>query len=88
MATNARISFEANWETIGHLLEVGSDARRSQDQIAAVNRSALVFCITAWESYVEDMAQEAAAYIADNCATFSDLPQISAQDNCCKGDAA
>lgn len=75
MATNALVSFEANWETIGHLLEVGADTRRSQNQIAAVNRAALVFCITAWESYVEDVAREAADYIADNCARFSDLPK-------------
>jgi len=34
----------------------------------------MVFCITAWESYVEDLALEGAKYLADHCPAFKDLP--------------
>lgn len=75
MGTVAQRSFEDNWATIGHLLSVGSGHPRTHEQIAAVNQASLVFCITAWEAYVEDVAREAAEYLARNCPSFDRLPK-------------
>ncbi|MCW4466566.1 HEPN domain-containing protein [Glutamicibacter sp. MNS18] len=75
MSTNAKVSFDENWETIEALMILtGASGSRTQRQIAAQNQAALSFCITAWEAYVEDVAKEAATYLAENCSRFSDLP--------------
>lgn len=75
MPTNASNSFDASWQTIETLLDLGKDGKRTQEQIAAINKAALVFYITAWESYVEDLAREAASFVAQHCKSFSKLPK-------------
>ena len=75
MCTNARTSFNANWSTIEDLLSIGAEGTRSWGQRAAVNRAALIFVVTAWESYVEDAVREAADLMATHCPTFMDLPK-------------
>lgn len=76
MPTAAKNSFEENWSTITNLMEmVGAGGSTTHPQSAARNRAALAFCITTWESYVEDALREASTYVADNCSAFSTLPK-------------
>jgi hypothetical protein len=76
MATEARASFEENWQTIRELVpKRGERGKGSHAMRAARNKAALVFCITAWEAYVEDLVREGTDYLALNCNSFSDLPR-------------
>lgn len=73
--TDAKTSFESNWTTITDLMTIGEEGTRTQPQRASVNRAALIFVVTAWESYVEDVVREAADLMATHCASFEDLPK-------------
>lgn len=75
MGTQAQASFEDNWTTISHLMSIGEEGTRTQPQRAAVNRAALIFIVTVWESYVEDVVREAADLMATHCPSFQDLPK-------------
>ncbi len=77
MATQSKLSFEESWQSISALLALrGADGgKRTHAQKAAQNQAALIFCITAWEAYVEDLAREAARYLAANCEKFGNLPK-------------
>lgn len=74
MSTESKASFDENWATITDLMSLTGDGVTTHPQRAARNKAAMVFCITAWESYVEDLACEGARYLADHCPTFDDLP--------------
>lgn len=76
MATQARVSFEGNWETIGHLMALGEGVPRSRPQRSAQYQAALIFCVTAWEAYVEDVAREAAAYLSEVLPNPNSLPEV------------
>lgn len=76
MPTAAKVSFDENWSTITDIQSlIGPDGTTSHSQSAARNRAALIFCITAWESYIEDLVREATDYIAEHCASFGELPK-------------
>lgn len=76
MTTAARVSFEENWKTIADLesLRQSGGGPISHQQRAALNKAELVFCITAWEAYVEDAVREAASFLATNCKDYGSLP--------------
>lgn len=76
--TWAHVSFNQNWKTVGNLLsltERRSSDRRTHEQRAAINQAGLLFCVTAWEAYIEDLAREASDFVAGNLETFQDLPK-------------
>lgn len=74
--TAAAKSFQENWQTITDLQTItGGRAGRTHAQSAAINKAALIFCITAWEGYVEDALREAARHLAENCPTYTELPK-------------
>lgn len=75
MKTNASASFEDNWTTISNLMSIGDEGTRTWPQRAAVNRAALIFIITAWESYVEDVVREVATLMSTHCDSFQSLPK-------------
>lgn len=73
--TDAKVSFENNWTTINDLMTIGEEGARTQSQRASVNRAALIFVVTAWESYVEDTVREATNLMATHCTSFEMLPK-------------
>lgn len=74
--TKAAKSFEENWRTVELISQFTEDrAGRSHEQTAALNQAALIFCITAWEGYVEDALKESATYLAEHCPSYDKLPQ-------------
>lgn len=75
MRTSAGDSFEENWKSITDLMTIGEGVKRTQSQRAAVNKAALIFAVTAWESYVEDVLREGATLMAAHCPSFQDLPK-------------
>lgn len=76
MGTLAKQSFDENWSTITNLMSlVGPDGTTTHAQRAARNQAALIFCITAWEGYVEDLLKQASTYIATRCESFDQLPK-------------
>lgn len=74
MPTRARSKFEDNWQTVSNLMDLSGGEATSHAHREARNKAALVFCITVWESYVEDVASEAIEFLAKNAKNFASLP--------------
>lgn len=70
--TAARDNFDVNWKIVKELNDLNAS---SHEQTAARNRAALVFCITAWETYVEDAVCEIASILATDLPSFQALPK-------------
>ncbi|WP_169815449.1 HEPN domain-containing protein [Nocardia yamanashiensis] len=73
--TGAWAEFHSNWATIDHLIELRTDRPVSQAQRASLNKAAMVFIVTVWEAYVEDVVVEVAEYISGQVAAYKDLPR-------------
>lgn len=73
--TAARVSFGENWLIVDELKGLrDTDAVTTHSQRAALNRSGIIFLITAWEAYIEDVAIEVADHIAERCEKYNNLP--------------
>lgn len=68
--------YRHNWATIDGLMDIRKSSRpMSHSQRAALNQAAMVFMISVWEAYVEDVAQELADHIALYTRSFDALPK-------------
>ncbi|NMM91726.1 hypothetical protein B2J88_46850 [Rhodococcus sp. SRB_17] len=68
--------FQENWATIDHLVGLRQGTRSvSRAERAALNQAAMVFMVTMWEAYAEDVSKEIAGHIALYAGTFKDLPK-------------
>ncbi len=68
--------FRENWTTIDHLVDLRQGPRSvSRLERAALNQAAMVFMVTMWEAYAEDVSKELADHIALYARTFKELPK-------------
>lgn len=75
--TNSWMKFQDSNQTLAHLVELraATAVPVSQAQRASLNKAGMVFIVTTWEAYVEDVAREAAEHIARHTASYADLPR-------------
>ncbi len=76
--SDALDQFEYNFETVAALRDMReAEVRFTHPERLALNQSGMIFIVTAWEAYVEDIVREAAAHLAEHTASFGDLPTAS-----------
>ncbi|MGW4249076.1 HEPN domain-containing protein [Nocardia sp. NPDC004722] len=68
--------FQRNWTTIDHLIDVRLNSRSNipRPARASLNIAAVVFIVTAWEAYVEDLVDDAASQLGMDIESFDELP--------------
>jgi hypothetical protein len=79
MPNKARIAFDKNVEDIDKLLELhaaeGGDQPGRRYGLEVLNKSAIVLITSFWESYCEDLAEEALEVIVQNAPNADVLPK-------------
>lgn len=79
MPSKARTSFDENTEDIDKLLELHASQGGSQPGrrhgLEVLNKSAIVLITSFWESYCEDIAEEALAVIVEHAPNADALPK-------------
>lgn len=70
--------FQESWTTIEHLKELRElteyGVAVSHAKRESLNKAGMVFIVTTWEAYIEDVTREAADHIATHAKVFDDLP--------------
>lgn len=70
--------FQESWTTIEHLNELRELKEHgvtvSHAKRESLNKAGMVFIVTTWEAYIEDITREAADHIATHTKAFDQLP--------------
>lgn len=68
--------FQTGQSIIRELVEIReSSTPTTHDQRAALNQSAMVFVVTIWEAYIEDVVMESANHLAQHTPKYDQLPK-------------